>query len=426
MYDFLLDEEGRRLRDEVREFVASEIDAEYLRRMDRDEIKFPREIYETFGARNLLGLRFPAAYGGRELSWVTECAVMEEVGVLGTALGCAYVMPSIVGEALTTFGTDEQKEKFLRPLIAGEFVSAEALTEPRGGSDFFGAATRAEDRGDHFVLKGMKRFIVGAEAADFFLVYARTNFDEEAPPHGRISALLVERGPGVEVKYLYGLMGTRGGGTGRVVFRDVEVPKENLIGPLHGGGLVFNRMMVPERLCSAAPVAGGAKACLRVAMDYAEKRKAFGRRIRKFQGVNFMVAEAQTLLDTSRAMIYQAARAADADAPNLRRIVSETKKYCTEAAWKATNLAMQITGGIGYTDVYPIERAVRDTRLTQIWTGTNEIMNTMIQHDLYEEFHAELEAGVAGRDFEQDAMNVDPSEKVYDEEDMWRVFESEG
>jgi alkylation response protein AidB-like acyl-CoA dehydrogenase len=421
MYDFMLDESARAVRDELRQLVKTEVDPEYLRRMDRDEITFPRELFETFAGHNTLGLRFPQEHGGRDLTWVAECAAMEEVGILGTAAGCCYVMPSIVGEAVNTFGTDRQKERYLAPMLAGEKVAAEALTEPRGGSDFFGASSVAEDRGDHFVVRGMKRFIVGAEGADFFLAYVRTNNDDNAPPDCRISAMLIDRGPGVEVKYLYGLMGTRGGGTGRVVFRDVEVPKSNLVGELHGGAQVFHTMMVPERLCSAAPITGQMKGCLDVAMKYASRRKAFGRPIRKFQAVSFMVAEAQTLLDTSRAMIYQAARAADAGAPNLRRIVSETKKAVTEAGWKVANLAMQITGGIGYTDVYPIERAVRDMRLAQIWTGTNEIMSAMIQHEAFAEAAAE---GGAYRDFELDAMHTDDSEKIFDDDDMWKVYDA--
>ncbi len=417
----MLDGPSRAVRDELRELVKTEIDPDYLRRMDRDEIKYPRELYETFARHKTLGLRFPREVGGRGMSWVAECAAMEEVGVLGTAAGCCYVMPSIVGEALDTFGTDEQKRRYLVPMLAGDKVAAEALTEPRGGSDFFGAASRAEDRGDHFVVRGMKRFIVGAEGADFFLAYVRTNDDEDARPDRRISAMLIDRGPGVEVKYLYGLMGTRGGGTGRVVFRDVEVPKSNLVGALHGGAEVFDTMMVPERLCSAAPITGGMKACLDVAMKYASRRKAFGRPIRKFQAVSFMVADAQTRLDASRAMVYQAARAADAGAPNLRRIVSETKKAVTDAGWEVANLAMQITGGIGYTDVYPIERAVRDMRLAQIWTGTNEIMSALIQHEAFAE--AAAEAG-SYRDFEFDAMHVDANEKIFDDDDMWRVYDS--
>jgi alkylation response protein AidB-like acyl-CoA dehydrogenase len=420
MEDFMLDEQGRRIRDAAREFVKNEVEPEYLRRMDRDEIRYPRELYEAYAQHRLLGLRFPKQYGGQEMSWVAECAAMGEIGCLGMAAGCAFVMPSIVGEALNTFGTEAQKQRYLKPMLEGRLVSAEALTEPRGGSDFCGASSRAEDHGDHFVVRGMKRFVVGAEGADFFLAYVRTNLADDAPPHARISALLIDRGPGVEVKYLYGLMGTRGGGTGRVVFRDVQVPKTNLIGPLHGGAAVFNTMMIPERLCSAAPCPGGMQACLDVAMNYADRRKAFGKPIRRFQAVSFMIAKAQVLLDASRAMIYQAARAADTQAPTVRRVVSETKKFVTEAAWEASNLAMQITGGIGYTDVYPIERAVRDTRLAQIWTGTNEIMSSMIQHDLYQEFHAQRGRY---RDFEKDAMHADESEKIFDDDDMWKVYD---
>ena len=422
MNDFMLDEQGRTLQDKAREFVKNEIDPDYLRRMDRDEIRFPRALYESYAKHQLLGLRFPARYGGQEASWVAECAAMGEIGALGMAAGCAYVMPSIVGEALNTFGGEEQKQRYLKPMLEGKLVPAEALTEPRGGSDFFGASSRAEDKGDHFVVRGMKRFIVGAEGADFFLAYVRTNHAADAPAHLRISAMIIDRGPGVEVKYLYGLMGTRGGGTGRVVFRDVKVPKTNLIGPLHGGALVFNTMMIPERLTSAAPCTGMMQACLDVAMNYADRRKAFGMPIRKFQAVSFMIAKAQVLIDASKAMIYQAARAADVGAPAVRRIVSETKKFVTEAAWDVANLAMQITGGIGYTDVYPIERAVRDTRLAQIWTGTNEVMSAMIQHDLYQEFRA---SRGRYRDFERDAMHADDSEKIFDDDDMWKVYDQQ-
>ncbi|MBN1654135.1 MAG: acyl-CoA/acyl-ACP dehydrogenase [Deltaproteobacteria bacterium] len=422
MYDFTLSKEGIALRDKARAFVKNEVDPEYLKRMDKDDIRFPRELYRKFAENSLLGLRFPKSYGGQEQSWVTECAVMEEMGCLGTAAGCAYVMPSIVGEALNRFGTEEQKQRYLAPMLAGDQVAAEALTEPRGGSDFFGATSSARDVGEHFLVRGSKRFIVGAEGADFFLTYVRTNFDSDSSPYERISALIIDRGPGVEVKYLYGLLGTRGGGTGRVVFRDVKVPKNNLVGSLHGGAEVFNTMMIPERLCSAAPMPGGMKACLDIAMNYADRRKAFDRPIRKFQAVSFMIARAQVLLDASRAMILQAALAADNGAANRRRVVSEAKKFVTEAAWEAVNLAMQITGGIGYTDVYPIERAVRDTRLAQIWTGTNEIMSAMIQHDLYQEFREERGRY---RDVEKDAMHADDSEKVFDDDDMWRTLEED-
>lgn len=414
MYDFVLSDEARALVREVRAFVREAVMPEYVRAMDRDEIRFPREFVEQAGRHNLLGLRFPRAWGGRGLPWTAEVAAIEEVGVLGTALSCAYVMPSIVGEALDKFGTDAQKEKYLRPLLAGRLVSAEALTEPRGGSDFFGATTRADWDGDGYVISGQKRFVVGAEGADFFLVYCRTNHDPQAKPHERLSLFLVDRGPGVEVEYRYGLMGTRGGGTGRLVFRKARVPAENLVGGLHEGARIFNQMMIPERLTSAAGALGVA-AALDIAVRYSDRRMAFGRKIREFEAVSFMVADGITKLDAARALVYLAAQAVDAGAPNARRLVSQAKKFATDTAWEVANLAMQVMGGIGYTDIYPIERFVRDMRLTQIWTGTNEIMNLLIQH----EYYREVLAGAADRrNIEDDALHAGQSEKVYADADQ--------
>jgi acyl-CoA dehydrogenase len=419
-YQPLLTATEKALQQEVRKFVREEVSADFIRALDRDEIKYPREYVEKLAAHNLLGLRFDPQWGGRGLPWTAEVIAEEEIGVLGTTLGCAFVMPSIVGESLHVFGTEAQKEHFLRPILQGKLISAEALTEPRGGSDFFGATTRAELDGDHFVLNGQKRFVVGATAADVFLVYCRTNFDENAHKHRRISAILVERGPGVETEYRYGLMGTRGGGTGRLVFRDVQVPRENLIGDLHGGALVFHQMMIPERLTSAA-ASLGVRAALEIAARYSAKRHAFGKPIASYQTVSFMVAEAITRLDAARALVYMAARAADENASNVRRLVSQAKKFATDTAWEVANKAMQIMGGIGYTDVYPIEKIMRDIRLSQIWTGTNEIMSLLIQHEYYKEV---LVGGQDVRNVELDASGQDAdAEKCYTDEDMWRIHQ---
>ncbi|MBC7249216.1 MAG: acyl-CoA/acyl-ACP dehydrogenase [Anaerolineae bacterium] len=297
MIEALLTETQKELRSEVRDFVKS-VPRQLVLDMDADRVRYPREYVREAGRRHLLGLRFPAEYGGRGLSWEDEIIALEEVGVLGTALGCAYAMPSIVGEALHVFGTAEQQERWLRPLLSGELISAEALTEPRGGSDFFGTTTLARRDGDSYVLNGQKRFIVGAAEADFFLVYARTR--PEAPPHEGISAFIVERGPGVEVEHLYGLMGTRGGGTGRLVFREARVPLENIIGQEHGAADVFYQMMIPERMTSAAAAMGMARAALEIAARYSDRRHAFGQKIRRFEGVSFKVADSITLLDAAR------------------------------------------------------------------------------------------------------------------------------
>jgi acyl-CoA dehydrogenase len=421
--DLLLDQNALAAAEEARQMVKDEINPDYLRAMDRDEVKFPREIYDTYARHNLLGLRFPKQYGGRGLNWVAAVAAMAEIGPLGTSCGCAYVMPDIVGEGLLSFGTEEQKIKYLKPMLEGKLVAAEALTEPRGGSDFFGATSRAVDKGDHFLVTGQKRFVVGAEGADFFVVYVRTNFDPQSSPYERVSTLIIDRSAGVDVKYLYGLMGTRGGGTGRLTFRNVKVPKENLLGPLHGGAFVFNRMMVPERITSAAPCIGGMRAGLELAARYTDRRVAFGRKIRKFQLVSSMLARGVTLMDASAGLVYQAALAADREDPRLRRIASEAKRFTTDSSWEVSNLVMQMLGGIGYTNVYPAERALRDARLCQIWTGTNQIMDLMIQHDYYDEV---LKQSGKYRNSEMDAENAAADEeKVYDDDDMWRVLEKE-
>jgi alkylation response protein AidB-like acyl-CoA dehydrogenase len=417
MYDFLLKPKERAVRDEARKFVREEVSSDFLRNLDNDEITYPRELVERLAAYNLRGIRFPKKYGGRGLNWVAEVAATEEIGALGMAVGCAFSMPSIVGEALNVFGTEEQKQKYLKPYLEGKLVSAEALTEPRGGSDFFGATTKAVLEGDHFIVNGQKRFVVGAEGADFFIVYCRTNFEPDSHKHNRISLLIIDKGPGVKTEYLYGLLGCRGGGTGRLVFRNAEVPKKNLIGELHGGALCFNQMMIPERLTSASGCLG-VWGALDLAVRYSNRRKAFGQLIREFQGVSFLVADSITQLDAARGLTYLAARAVDDKDPNVRRIVSEAKRFATEAAWNVVNNAMQIMGGIGYTDVYPIERALRDTRLALIWTGTSQIMNLLIQHEYYDQV---LNQPYDRRKLEQDAMHPDESERCFTDEDMWKI-----
>ncbi|MCJ7492093.1 MAG: acyl-CoA/acyl-ACP dehydrogenase [Dehalococcoidia bacterium] len=406
----LLTADQRKLRDEVRAFVK-DVPRQLLLDMDAGTAPYPRWFLEEAARRNLLGLRFPKKYGGRGLKWVDEIIALEEIGVLSTSLPCLYSLVSIVGEALTVFGTPEQNERWLKPALAGKLAVAEALTEPRGGSDFFGAATRARREGDAWLLNGQKRFIVGAEGADYFFAYARTS--DTAAPHESISSFIVERGPGVEVQHVYGLMGMRGGGTGRVYFRDARVPLDNLVGPENGGGTVFNQMMIPERMTSAAGAIGGGRAAIEIAARYADQRKAFGQKIRRFEGVSFKIADSITKLDAAGALVYAAAHAIDNgdDPGRVRRLVSEAKKFSTETGWEVINHAMQVMGGIGYTNVYPIERLLRDSRLLMIWTGTNEIMNLLIQH----EYYRELGRPSLARDVEADAPGWDlPDEKVYE------------
>ncbi len=404
------------IRDVMRELVAA-VPRQLLLDMDAERVSFPKDFLAEAGRRNLLGLRFDPRWGGRGLPWTAEMVALEELGVLGTSLPCLWSLVSIVGEAIHQFGTEEQKQRFLVPMLRGELTVAEALTEPRGGSDFFAATTVARRQGDDFLLTGQKRFVVGAEGADVLLVYGR--LEGVADPKRAMTAFLVERGPGVEVHHVYGLMGTRGGGTGRLVFKDARVPLANVLGGAEGlgrGSEVFHRMMVPERLTSAGGAVGMGRAAIEIAARYADRRHAFGEKIRRFEGVSFKIAESVTLLDAARALNHGAARAADVgeDPNTVRRLVSEAKKFATDAAWRVVNHAMQILGGIGYTNIYPVERLLRDTRLITIWTGTNEIMDLVIQHEYYREL---LQQPAASRDVEADAAGAHfGDEKVFGDE----------
>ena len=414
MFDFTLSAKQLELRDEVRDFVKS-IPRQMILDMDADKIRFPKEFLSEAGRRNLMGCRYPEEWGGRGMDWVTTCMVMEEVGVLGYIFACTFgVGAELVCDAIVLHGRDDQKETYVKPLLKGEKFAAECLTEPRGGSDFFGTTTTAEDKGDHFVINGQKRFIVGGEGADFFLVYART--DPDAEPHKGISCFIVDRDEGVESTYHYGLMGCRGGGASRLVFRDVKVPKENIVGELNGGYAVFNTMMIPERLGTAAMTIGAARPALDIATGYTSKRRAFGREVARFQGVSFQVAEAATLLDASRAMIQATAQAVDnrADPKRIRRMVSEAKKFVTESCQQAVHNAMQVMGGIGYTNIYPVERIFRDLRLSSIWTGTNEVMAMIIANEWYKEYW-KLKGQNLVRDLEPDSDQADaPDEKIFE------------
>ncbi len=413
MLEVFLTEEQKKFKREVQDFVKS-IPRQLILDMDADKVKFPYEFVREAGKRNLLGIRFPKKYGGRDLKWVDEILYIGEINKLGIPFACLCSVTSIVGEGINVFGTEAQKQKYLKPLIAGTQWAGEALTEPRGGSDFFGATTVAKKKGNKYYLTGQKRFVVGSEGADFFLVFAVTN-----PGAGRdsISTFIVERDMGVEVKHVYGLMGSRGTGTGRLVLRDVPVPEENLLGKETDGSKIFYKLMVPERLLSGGM--GGPRAILEVAARYANKRKAFGQTIRNFEGVSFKIADCVTKLDAVSALSYAVAKTIDdgVGTPGYqRRLVSEVKKFATQTNWEVVNDAMQILGGIGYTNVYPVERALREARLAMIWTGSSEIMNLIIQHEYYKEI---LAKGVEGRDIEADVALTEEQlteERIYEPE----------
>ncbi|MHA2159509.1 MAG: acyl-CoA dehydrogenase family protein [Candidatus Thorarchaeota archaeon] len=412
MFDVLLSDDEKQIRDEVRVFVRDKVDRDLILAMDGKTKEYPYEFIKAAAKENLLGLRFPEEYGGRNLGWVSEMVAIEEIGVLGIALGCAYSLPSIIGEGIEKFGTSTQKKKYLLATLQGKKIGGEGLTEPRGGSDFFGTNTTAVKKGNSYIINGEKRFVAGGIGADYFLVYAKTDF--KAKPHESLSAFLVDRDMGVEVEEEYDLMGCRGMGAARIVMKNVEVPESNLVGDLNDGNAVFNAMMVPERLTSAAGPIGMGRATMEIAVRYADKREAFGRAIKRFEGISFKVADCTTQLDAARGLVYRAAKKADTG-EWCRKEVSQAKVFATEAGFQAVHEAMQILGGIGYTDVYPIERLYRDARLATIWTGSNEVQRLIVQNEVFREVLAEDKS--AKRDVELDTPGAHKtSEKVYTEE----------
>jgi len=415
MFDYLLTEEQKGIQKEARAF-AKWIPKELILDMDAEKIQFPHEFLREAGKRGLLGVRFPKKYGGRELSWIDEGLINQEISGVSHSLSCLWgVGAGLVADAVVNFGSEEMKKEIVVPITKGEQYAAECLTEPRGGSDFFGSTTRARKDGDDWILNGQKRFIVGAEGADWFMVYAVT--DPDAPPHSRLSAFMVPRTEGVETKYIYGLMGTRGGGAGRVFFNDVRVPERYVLNGINRGFEVFIHMMVPERLGTANSAIGAVRPAIEIATKYTSRRKAFGTPIKDFQAVGFKVADCVTLHDAANSLIYNTTLAIESETvhPNrIRRMVSEAKKFATESSWDIINHCMQVLGGIGYTNVYPIERIMRDIRLSMIWTGTNEIMQLIIQNEWYKEYEKVISKSDR-RDIEMDAENADQDdEKIYE------------
>ncbi len=416
MFDFIMTEEQIKLRDEARAFT-NWVPRQMILDMDAEKIRFPREYLKEAGKRNLLGLRIPKKYGGRELSWVDNAIAAEEIGVASYSLACLWgVGADLVCDAINRYGSEELKQEIVVPLLKGEVYAAEGLTEPRGGSDFFGTTTSAVKDGDEWVINGQKRFIVGAEGADWFLIYAVTNPD--GSDRERLSAFMVPRtAKGLESKYIYGLMGVRGGGAGRLSLKDVRVPERFVLNKINGGVDVFKHMMIPERLGTAAMTIGSVRPAVEIATRYSARRKAFGQPIMNFEAVGFNVADCVTLLDLSRSLVYSTCLAIDsgkASPGRIRRMISQSKKVASEAAWDVANKCMQVVGGIGYTDIFPLERILRDIRLSMIWVGTNEIMQLIIQTEWYKEYQ-KVHVGQNVRDVENDSPNAhETDEKVYE------------
>ncbi len=368
-------DEHAALRESIRAFVAKEM---YPHAHEWEEAQeFPRELFTRMAELGFLGLKYPERYGGEGGDYVHDAVLTEELGRCGSG-GTAAGIGAHVGIAtppIYKFGTEQQKQRFLAPAIRGEKIAALAITEPGAGSDVAGIKTFARrDNGD-YIVNGSKTFITNGVRGDFFVTAVKTT--QEGGHHG-ISFLVLEKDmPGFEVTSKLEKLGWAASDTAELAFTDVHVPAENLLGDENKGFHLIMANFQWERLLMALGAVGGMQAMFERSLAYAKEREAFGRPIGNFQAIRHKLAEMATTIETSRSLAYSGLRMFAAGLDALRE-VSIAKLYCTEAAVRVADEAVQIHGGYGYMREYDVERGLRDARLGPIGGGSSEIMKEII------------------------------------------------
>ncbi len=381
--DVMLSKEEISFRNEFKSFLKG-LDLSFILRMDReDEKEFPKDFVKALGRNNYLGIPLPKEVGGRGLNTVCAILAEEELGALAFPLGCAMGMSTYLCRAIYKYGSQDLWNRYIIPTMRADLICAEGITEPLKGSDIARLQTIARKEKNHYIITGEKRFQKGGIGADWFLTFARTNPNVES--HKGISAFIVERRFGVQVVEQFNLLGWKGMGASHLLFKDVQVPQENLVGREGQGFEILMYLLQTERLMEAATALGSARECLKIAVRYSDAREQFEQKIREFQGINFRIADMAVNLDAGRLLCLRAAKVIDEEERRPNKEVAMAKFFSTEAAWNIIDQSLQILGGIGYTDYYPIERFLRDVRVAKIYTGTNEIMRELTQRGIYDE-----------------------------------------
>ncbi len=378
-FNFDLGESADMIRDSARAFADKEI-APHAAQIDRDNL-FPRELWPKLGALGLHGITAPEEYGGLGLGYLEHCVAMEEVSRASAAIGLSYGAHSnLCVNQIVRNGTAEQKARYLPKLISGEHVGALAMSEPEAGSDVVSMKTRAERKGDRFVLNGSKMWITNGPIADTLIVYAKT--DLAAGPRG-ISAFLIEKDfKGFRAGVKLDKMGMRGSDTAELVFEDCEVPEENLVGALGRGVNVLMSGLDYERAVLAAGPVGIMQAAMDAVLPYIHERKQFGQPIGQFQLIQAKVADMYVAMNASRAYVYAVAKACDRG-ETTREDAAGAILYAAERATQTALDAIQVLGGNGYTNDYPVARLLRDAKLYEIGAGTSEIRRMLIGRELF-------------------------------------------
>ena len=373
-------EEQQAFRDSVRRVVERQV-APIAAEID-DTDRFPRELVQVFGEIGLMQLLVPEEYGGPGGDLTMMCIAREEIARVSPACATLAGLNTMVVMPLIHFGTEAQRQRLL-PLLAREgVVTATAISEPQAGSDVSAIATRAVRKGDHYVLNGRKQWCSYGCEAEYIMLYARTS---DEPGAAGISAFVIEprNMKGVTFGRHERKMGFRGAPNTPIFLDDVHVPVENMVGEEGKGFRASMRALDMNRPTIGAQCVGLAQGALDAAVAYARERQQFERRIADFQGIQFMLADMAIQVEAARGLVYQCAEAADSgDWKRLNYLASVAKCFASDMAMKVTTDAVQVFGGYGYTRDYPVERWMRDAKLTQIFEGTNQIQRMVIAREL--------------------------------------------
>ena len=376
--DFSLTEEQQMVQQAARDFAQNELLPGVIERDEKQE--FPAEQIRKMGELGFMGMMVAPEYGGSGLDTLSYVLVMEELSKIDASASVVVsVNNSLVCWGLETFGSEEQKEKYLKRLASGEIIGAFCLSEPEAGSDATSQKTTAEDKGDHYLLNGTKNWITNGNSADVYLVMAQT-YPEKG--HKGINALIVEKGmPGFEIGPKEQKMGIRGSDTHSLMFTDVKVPKENRIGTDGFGFKFAMKTLAGGRIGIAAQALGIAAGAYELALKYSRERKAFGTEIANHQAIAFKLADMYTQIEAARMLVYKAAQDKDNGA-NYDLSGAVAKLYASQVAMDTAVEAVQVHGGNGYVKEYHVERLMRDAKITQIYEGTSEIQKIVISRSI--------------------------------------------
>jgi alkylation response protein AidB-like acyl-CoA dehydrogenase len=384
--------EQREIRDLVRTLARERV-APRAAEIDK-KAEFPWDLVELFREHELFGLPYDEEYGGTGTGALMVLVAIEELSKVCATTGLIMAVQELGSLGLKLAGTDEQKQRYLPRLATGEWLPAYALTEPGSGSD--SAAMRTEARLDdgEYVLNGGKRFITNAGVAHLYTVFAKTDPDAG---HSGISAFVVEAdSPGFEVGRIEPKMGIKGSTTGEIFFNDMRIPADNLLGEEGEGFKIAMRILDRSRPGIGAQGLGLAQGATDYALEYAKSRETMGKPIAQHQLIAATLADMETKCEAARGLLYKVGLMIDEGAPDdeLTKISAMAKLYCTDVAMEVTTDAVQILGGYGYMQEYPVERMMRDAKITQIYEGTNEIQRLVIAREMLKESRAFLLAGV--------------------------------